>query len=135
MTATPREIVGHAIVQLPSLLAALGFDRARARRTACVLCGATNRTTFSFDSERGVWHCFRCGAGGGVLDLVQAVHGFDREGALRWLSHMVGVPLDRLLTRDQRRDYPRRCATHSAVNHCGSARHGERLATASNEGQ
>ena len=42
------------------------------------------REAFHVHLERGVFHCFACGAGGNVLDLVAAMEGCSiREAALR----------------------------------------------------
>ena len=93
-----------------ALLIALGFQRPkRGTRTQCALCNAKNPTTFSFDTNRGLWHCFRCGSGGGVLDLVQAVNGGDRRSALQWLADFVGLPLNgHALTPTARRAWRRK---------------------------
>ena len=91
---TASEIVESA--NFHELLIALGFQRPkRGTRTQCALCNAKNPRTFSFDTNRGLWHCFRCDRGGGVLDLVQAAHGCERKAALRWLAEFVGVLLGR----------------------------------------
>ncbi len=62
----------------------------------------------SLSDQKGCWHDFVTGEGGGVLDLVQKVRDCDRKGALRWLADFAGVPLDsKPLTAAQKRDYAR----------------------------
>jgi DNA primase len=58
----------------------------------CPLHRETNPSFFVFsDSQR--WHCFGCDKGGDVLDLVQAVEGWDFPTALRELAQQVGFDL------------------------------------------
>ncbi len=47
------------------------------------------------------------GAGGGVLRLIEVVHGCDRRDALEWLARHHNITLDgrRPLTRQEKRDY------------------------------
>ena len=111
---TPRDIVGRAIGKFEDILDVLGFARPQRsnikNRRACALCGATNKTTFSYRPDAGIWRCFRCDRRGGVLDLVQAALGYDRAHALRWLAAHEGVSLDdrQPLTREQNRHYAQR---------------------------
>ena len=63
------------------------------------------------DDDRGVWYDHAHGKGGGILDLIQAVHGCDRRDALRWLADHLGIRLaDRPLTSAERRKYTQRRA-------------------------
>jgi hypothetical protein len=60
---------------------------------------------------KACWHDFVTGDGGGVISLISLVQGCDRGTALRWLSDLVGLPLnDRPFTQAERRAYARRCA-------------------------
>jgi DNA primase len=58
-----------------------GVDQYRGR---CPIHGGQGREAFHANFERGVFHCFACGAGGNVLDLVAAMEGCSiRQAALR----------------------------------------------------
>ena len=97
-------IIDRAIDDFATVLRVLGFERKRGNRAACVICGAINTTTFSYKPDVGIWNCFRCGRGGGVLDLVEAVHRCDRRESLLWLADLVRVPLDdHSFSRSERR--------------------------------
>ena len=36
----------------------------------CPFCGTTKKTPFRVNIDRNCWNCFKCGAGGNILDLV-----------------------------------------------------------------
>ena len=100
------EVIDRLIAEFPSIVKALGFELRRSNRAACIICSAQNTTTFSFEPDNGTWFCFRCNRGGGVLDLVQAIHNCDRREAIAWVAQFVGVPLDRhTSSRAERRKY------------------------------
>ena len=108
-SAPAREVVDRAISDFESVLRGLGFEPHRWNRAACVICGSTNKTAFSFDPEAGTFHCFRCDSGGGVLCLVEAALGCDRRAALRWLADFFGLQLgDCRLSASERRKYASR---------------------------
>lgn len=51
-------------------------------RGRCPIHRGQGREAFHVHLERGVFHCFACGAGGNVLDLVAAMEGCSiREAA------------------------------------------------------
>jgi len=53
-------------------------------RGRCPIHGGQGREAFQVNLERGLFHCFACGAGGNVLDLVAAMEGCSiRDAALR----------------------------------------------------
>jgi len=53
-------------------------------RGRCPIHGGQGVEAFHVNLERGLFHCFACGAGGNVLDLVAAMEGCSiREAALR----------------------------------------------------
>ena len=107
--ASARDIIDRGIADFEAVVEALGFEPKRGNRAACVVCGASNSTTFSFDPGEGVWNCFKCNQSGGVLDLVQAVHGGSRRDSLRWLADHLGTTLDdRKLPAAERRAYAER---------------------------
>lgn len=40
--------------------------------------------------EKGLFHCFACGAGGSAADLVMAREGLEYVGAVRYIEEVVG---------------------------------------------
>ena len=66
-------------LQLSEVLQLIGFEprwrnRDEVRGPCPVHRSRTTRSrSFAANLEKGVWHCFRCGAGGNVLDLWLAV--------------------------------------------------------------
>ena len=76
-------------VGLEPVLRAYGVDWLRRSgkdqyRGRCPIHGGQGREAFHANLARGVFHCFACGAGGNVLDLVAAMEGCSiREAALR----------------------------------------------------
>jgi DNA primase len=55
-------------------------------RGRCPLHGGEGRETFHVNTVAQVFHCFSCGAGGSVLDLVAAVEGCELREAAEKLS-------------------------------------------------
>jgi|SRR5580700_2528305 DNA primase len=55
-------------------------------RGRCPLHGGEGRETFHVNTAEQVFHCFSCGAGGSVLDLVAAVEGCELREAAQKLS-------------------------------------------------
>jgi hypothetical protein len=87
--ADAREVA--ALVGMPELLRALGFDvNARTRRCPCVLHGGENPSAFSW-REDGLWRCHSCGAGGDRIALVRAVRECGFREAVRFLAGLAGV--------------------------------------------
>jgi CHC2 zinc finger len=88
-THSLREI--EALVSMPEMLRALGFEaNERTRRCACLLHGGSNRSAFSW-TEAGLWKCHSCGAGGDRIALVRAVRNCGFYEALEFLGHLAGV--------------------------------------------
>jgi DNA primase len=92
----------RADVRLGEVLELLGW-RARARRGAqargpCPIHGSQASTSrvFSAHRDRGVWHCFRCGASGNALDLWAQVTSQGIYEAVLELYHRLGRAAPRL---------------------------------------
>ena len=78
-------------ITVREILALEGLDAPR-NRVPCPIHGGKNPTSFSF-TDSG-FYCFSCGAKGGLIDLVEHLHGCTRVEALRILSGMAGVPFE-----------------------------------------
>ncbi len=57
------------------------------------LCPFHQEKTPSFfvNPEKGLWHCFGCGAGGDVIDFVQRIEGLTFTEAVAKLSRQLGI--------------------------------------------
>ncbi len=60
-------------------------------RVDCPLCGSEGN--FSYNSERPVYHCWSCGAGGDWLKYMEKVEGKSFQIALQELASQAGVEL------------------------------------------
>ncbi len=63
-----------------------------------------------------MWYDHARGMGGGILDLIETVLGYDRRAALAWLAHHLGASLDNHpLSSDDRRGYEEHRARAESV--------------------
>ena len=53
--------------------------------------------SFTADLDKGLWHCFGCGRGGTVFDLVMHTEGVDFGEAFRKLAERAGLKNRRFL--------------------------------------
>lgn len=60
-------------------------------RVDCPLCGSEGN--FSYSSEKPLYHCWSCSAGGDWLEYMQKVEGIDFQRALQELALVAGVEL------------------------------------------
>ncbi len=60
-------------------------------RVDCPLCGSEGN--FSYSTQKPLWHCWSCGAGGDWLDFMQKAKGLDFQRALQELALSAGVEL------------------------------------------
>lgn len=84
-------------IALKDVLQLLGYRcfsiRGGCSRGPCpAACHSDNRCC-SFDFSKQVWHCHRCGQGGGVLDLWMCVKGLEIYAAARGLCEALGRPV------------------------------------------
>jgi hypothetical protein len=106
---TATDIVGA--ITITQVWQALGGDPPKRGRARAFWRDGDNRGAVSLSDEKACWHDFVTGDGGGVLGLISLVQGCNRGTALRWLSDLVGLPLnDHPFTQAERRAYARRCA-------------------------
>ena len=70
------------------------------------LCPFHNERTPSFtvDREKGLYHCFGCGAGGDVIHFVRQIDRLDFPEAVEVLASRFGVSIPRRVSRDGRAD-------------------------------
>lgn len=71
---------------ISSVLPRLDIPIGRGGRTICPIHRGKNRQAFSYNDQKGIWHCFRCGEGGDVVRLVERSLDTDFRGALRFLE-------------------------------------------------
>src|SRR4051812_48111468 len=70
-------------------------------RGRCPLHGGEGQETFHVNTAEQVFHCFSCGAGGSVLDLVAAVEGCGLREAAQKLTGWGSVPANLPPTQKQ----------------------------------
>jgi DNA primase len=92
-------------LRLVEVLDLLGFEprwrRGDQVRGPCPVHGSRTPASRAFAAHlgKGVWHCFRCGAGGNVLDLWVAVTRQDLHAAVIDLHRRLGYELPWLQPR------------------------------------
>ena len=103
-TVDPDMDVSHIIFRQPisAIWQALGGNAPRRGRAPAFYRKGDNAGAVSLNDEKGCWHDFVTGDGGGVLDLVQQVRGGNRKEALRWLSGLVGIPFEERPLQERR---------------------------------
>ncbi|GGW24062.1 hypothetical protein GCM10011452_09340 [Gemmobacter lanyuensis] len=73
----------------------------------CPRCGGTDR--FGINTQKRVFGCRKCGAGGGSIDLVMFVMGMDFRAALEWLcGSLEGVSPEERRARERQAEENRR---------------------------
>jgi hypothetical protein len=73
---------------------ALGGDVPRHGRARAFYRDGDNPQAVSLNDAKTCWYDYRDNIGGGVLDLIQHVRGWDRANALRWTADLIGCRLD-----------------------------------------
>jgi DNA primase len=103
----------RARVRLAEVLELIGFE-ARSGfgdqlRGPCPVHGSRSATSRSFAAHlgKGVWHCFRCKAGGNVLDLWSAVSKLPLYAAVLDLYTRLGREVPWLPSRSSAAKRPR----------------------------
>ena len=79
----------RAIVTIPAVLAKYGVP-ITGRRTRCPIHGGDNPTAFSVTDDGQRFHCFACGAGGDVFELVKRLDGCDFALAVAVVTEFSG---------------------------------------------
>jgi hypothetical protein len=98
--STAREIISR--IRISKVWAALGGGPLRNGRGAAFWRDSRDFNV-SVSDEKGGWHDFVSGDGGGVLDLIQHVRGGSRADALKFVAELAGLTLDsRPLTRQEK---------------------------------
>lgn len=66
----------------------LGIEIDRRKKAKCIIHSPDNDPSMSFDERPGknMWYCFVCGAGGGVIRLVEIKTGWSFPEVCSWLS-------------------------------------------------
>jgi hypothetical protein len=98
-------MIDHAqLPQISNILSNMGINPGKHGRNECPIHQGENRQAFSYDDDKGVWYCFRCGFGGDAIDLVKRAMDTDFKGAMRWLGLEPGVvePPDPVIIRQRR---------------------------------
>lgn len=76
---------------IATLALSYGGERKKAHVNPAPCCG--HHDCFAVYDDQNSWHCFSCGKGGSVIDLVMAVDGCDSAEALRRCAEKAGVQL------------------------------------------
>ncbi len=90
----------------------------RSGRNLTGLCPFHNERTPSFNviPEKGIYHCFGCGAGGDVIRFVQQAQGVDFMTAVKDLAQAAGITIqDRPMTREERQKVEAKADLYDAV--------------------
>ncbi len=80
----------------------LGGPRIRNGRTQAFWRGGDGLSV-ALHAERGLWHDFVTGEGGGILDLIAMVHSGDRRQAWEWLEAEGFVQPSVILSKEESR--------------------------------
>ena len=111
--SSAREVA--ALVVMPRLLAALGFEaNERTRRGPCPLHGGRNPSAFAW-REDGRWRCFACGACGDRIALVRAVRRCSFSEAIRFIAILAGVECEHLFISRERIQHQKRIGEREAA--------------------
>ncbi len=76
--------IGEALLRL-------GMQPGKSRSRCPIHQGES--ASLSFDEDRGLWFCHRCGVGGDLIRLVELARGIDFKSALGWLGLDASVSL------------------------------------------
>jgi hypothetical protein len=87
LTTKEKADIAKATVTMPELLCAFGLDgNARHGRIKCPIHNGANEGSFAFKDR--VFHCFACGAKGGVVSFAEQYLHCGFEDALREINRM-----------------------------------------------
>lgn len=88
---------------------AIGMEPDRNGFCRCPFHGEKTASLKLYPGKRG-WHCFGCGAGGSVIDLVMSYYSMDFKGAVDFLNNefRLGLPIGYKPTAEQEAEARRR---------------------------
>ena len=136
MTASDLDITDTVLAELRSaadIVQVIGDHTAlkKAGRSWKGLCPFHNERTPSFtvDRDKGLYHCFGCGAGGDVIRFVREMDRLDFPEAVEALASRFGVTIPRRARRGPRED--RRDQLYAALS-AAQRFYAERLSRADN---
>ncbi|HND29986.1 MAG TPA: DNA primase [Myxococcota bacterium] len=107
----------------------------RAGRNLLGLCPFHNEKTPSFNviPDKGIYHCFGCGAGGDVISFVQKTQGLSFMEAVKELAGSVGMTIeDRALSPEEHRRIAAKADLHDVAE--AAAKHFEEMLMVRPEG-
>jgi DNA primase len=81
---------------------------------------AEKTPSFSVSAEKQIYHCFGCGAGGGVINFVMRVENLEFQDAVEMLAKQVTLPLP---DQDRAAEDTRRRSERLAELNADAARH------------
>lgn len=79
-------------VTIPEYLKAQGVEL-KHNRARCIVHGGSNPYSFSVNPDKQLWHCFACGSGGDLVDLVRTIEGGELWEAMFSLAQRYSVEL------------------------------------------
>lgn len=80
-------------ISLTSLLSKYGFDVSK-NPTKCIWHDMKGSGNFSFSDRDGLWHCFHCGKGGDIFNLVMEAENCDFNTARKKLAEQAGIKIE-----------------------------------------
>jgi hypothetical protein len=84
-------------VSVPQALATVGTRTRSRKRADCPLCKGKSRLTLAYTDS--LWHCHRCGKGGDIFNLVQAIENCGFKDAFQILARRAGVTPGKMNTK------------------------------------
>lgn len=93
------DVIENAVT-VPSVL---GLHNVRTSGTRC-RCPIHNGRRYSFSFTDKLFHCFTCGASGGVIQLEAMLDGTDDDTACHVLADQYALDIDRPMSKAEKKD-------------------------------